>query len=578
MTIRRRCSERKCKDGRRCLKHLVLDVMFRGKRHRIPANEFAIPRMEPGRQRPIQSMEEARDWERRFIGEIKAGRDPRRPTSRAMQAGAELANVSAFLDAYMDRLVKPSGLRSIATVRSQISVLKQHLGDLPLQSLEDPDEINRFKTSSDYAEDVEIASVHRVLERLRAAINWGLAQTPPLFDRSPFHRFGVRLDKKSETIRDRRVSRDEERRLLEAALGVMNTARHQYVGETLHDRIIGALELCCRRGEMLLIQNKRVNWDTCQIGIPGATAKDKENRRVPFNPKGRVAAVLKRRATLGPDAFVFGHPSGTYQPLIQTAWETLKLLANGLEPRLGIEGTRWNQEQLRHIDLRWHDLRHEGACRLLTDGRRHPHRPADAGAREHPTDAALPQRDRRGVAKGPGSELGTAGPAAEADVGALTSGCPTAARLSPICPRRVWKLAPRAGFEPATLRLTAGCSAVELPRNSGPPPAGAGAGAARSAAHARLTANRNRSGNRPHGQSPRGPRASCHPPRPGRSRHAARQAGPGADTVHPAWREQNAWLAVPETHVRVGWLRSGASVFTAPPGATTPDGAREASC
>ncbi|MBL8144212.1 MAG: hypothetical protein JNM38_24065 [Acidobacteria bacterium] len=102
----------------------MLDVMFRGKRHRIPANEFAIPRMEPGRQRPIQSMEEARDWERRFIGEIKAGRDPRRPTSRAMQAGAELANVSAFLDAYMDRLVKPSGLRSIATVRSQISVLK----------------------------------------------------------------------------------------------------------------------------------------------------------------------------------------------------------------------------------------------------------------------------------------------------------------------------------------------------------------------------------------------------------------------------------------------------------------------
>src|SRR6476661_814120 len=27
-------------------------------------------------------------------------------------------------------------------------------------------------------------------------------------------------------------------------------------------------------------------------------------------------------------------------------------------------------------------------------------------------------------------------------------------------------LAPRAGFEPATLRLTAGCSAVELPRNA----------------------------------------------------------------------------------------------------------------
>ena len=46
---------------------------------------------------------------------------------------------------------------------------------------------------------------------------------------------------------------------------------------------------------MLLIQNKRVNWETCQIGIPGATAKDKENRRIPFNPKGRLEAILERR-------------------------------------------------------------------------------------------------------------------------------------------------------------------------------------------------------------------------------------------------------------------------------------------
>ena len=189
-------------------------------------------------------------------------------------------------------------------------MLKEHLGDLPLSGLEDPDEINRFKTDSDYAEDVELASVHRVLERLRAAMNWGMAQTPPLFTKSPFHRFGVRLNKKAEIVRDRRVPREEEKRLLDTALGEMNTAAHQYVGELLHDRIIGALELCCRRGEMLLIQNKRVNWDTCQIGIPGATAKDRENRRIPFNPKGRLAAILKRRATLGPDAYVFGSTNG----------------------------------------------------------------------------------------------------------------------------------------------------------------------------------------------------------------------------------------------------------------------------
>ena len=368
MTIRRRCTEWSCKDGRKCLEHLRFDVMWRGKRYRMAANEFAIPRMEPGKQRPIQSMEEARDWERLFIGEIKAGRDPNRVPVRSVQAGTQLGDVAAFLDAYWERCVKPAGLKSLGSVRSQLSVLKQHLGQLPLSALEEPDEINRFKTESDWAEDVELASVHRVLERLRAAINWGLAQTPPLFARSPFHRFGVRLNKKAEVVRDRRVSRDEEKRLLDAALGVMNTAPHQYVGEMLHDRIIGALELCCRRGEMLMIQNKRINWDTCQIGIPGATAKDKENRRIPFNPNGRLAAVLKRRSALGPDAYVFGSTHGEFQPTIQTAWETLKLLANGITPKPGKDGMPWNAEQLRGIDLRWHDLRHEGACRLLTDG------------------------------------------------------------------------------------------------------------------------------------------------------------------------------------------------------------------
>ena len=206
-----------------------------------------------------------------------------------------------------------------------------------------------------------------MLETLRAALNWGMAQTPPLFAKSPFHRFGVRLNKKAETVRDRRLSREEEKRLLDTALGKMNVPEHQFVGPILHDRIIGALELCCRRGEMLLIQNKRVHWDTCQIGIPGATAKDRENRRIPFNPEGRLAAILKRRAELGPEAYVFGSVNGTYQPNIQTSWDTLRLLANGIEPKPGKEGATWNQEQLRRIDLRWHDMRHEGACRLLAD-------------------------------------------------------------------------------------------------------------------------------------------------------------------------------------------------------------------
>ena len=51
---------------------------------------------------------------------------------------------------------------------------------------------------------------------------------------------------------------------------------------------------------MLLIQNKRVNWDTCQIGVPGATAKDKENRRIHSTPRtGGGDSQTSRHARTG---------------------------------------------------------------------------------------------------------------------------------------------------------------------------------------------------------------------------------------------------------------------------------------
>src|SRR2546425_7737515 len=91
MAIRRRCRSSRCKNGRRCLEHLWFDVMYEGIRYRMPINEFAVPRMEPGKQRPIESMEQARDWERLFIGEIKAGRDPRRPRAQRKASAADKA-------------------------------------------------------------------------------------------------------------------------------------------------------------------------------------------------------------------------------------------------------------------------------------------------------------------------------------------------------------------------------------------------------------------------------------------------------------------------------------------------------
>ena len=44
------------------------------------------------------------------------------------------------------------------------------------------------------------------------------------------------------------------------------------------------------------------------------------------------------------------------------------LVAYGHETKRAKPGARVEREKLRQIDLHWHDLRHEGACRLLADG------------------------------------------------------------------------------------------------------------------------------------------------------------------------------------------------------------------
>jgi hypothetical protein len=74
---------------------------------------------------------------------------------------------------------------------------------------------------------------------------------------------------------------------------------------------------------------------------------------------------LKRRATLGPYAFVFGSPSGEFQDSFKTAWESLLLLANGHDTKRSKPGARVDRAALRRVDLHWHDMRHHAASLIM---------------------------------------------------------------------------------------------------------------------------------------------------------------------------------------------------------------------
>ena len=133
----------------------------------------------------------------------------------------------------------------------------------------------------------------------------------------------------------------EERRLLDHATS------------WLRNLIIAALETCCRRGELLSLRWRDVSLGRREIALRAENTKDDELRRLPVSP--RLAGVLDmlRLDPAGqphpPDAHVFGNRIG--QPIKDPKKAWMKVCRES-----GI------------TDLKFHDLRHEAASRLLEAG------------------------------------------------------------------------------------------------------------------------------------------------------------------------------------------------------------------
>ena len=260
MGVRKICAPKGCRASPRCDHPWWFDVMHDGRRWRMLVDDFALVR---GATESVRSKQTAeRVWEPKFLAEIAAGGDPRQARKKA---AASKLTVAEFLDRYYAEYVEAEGLKSADTIQGQVKALKATLGHLPVAALEKPADISRFK--AEFRKGREVATVNRALGTLRAAINWGRFQDPPLLAVTPFHRFGVNIKVKDETKRDRRVHRDEEQRLLAACL-TMNTAEHKWSGPGMHDRLIGALETCCRQGELLRMQNRHVDWSLHQSEFP----------------------------------------------------------------------------------------------------------------------------------------------------------------------------------------------------------------------------------------------------------------------------------------------------------------------
>jgi integrase len=306
-----------------------------------------------------------------------SGKDPRVAPDREA-ATDRPATVADLLSLHRARYIDVEPLKSRDRMVSQLSVLTAHLGGLPATALERPDAIEEFKAR--YANRA-VATTNRYLPRLRHVCNWAIGRD--LLTATAFHVRGVRIPAKNERRRERRVSEAEEQRLLDACKQLNEPSRgtakltwddvrairaraqagvqqcelaaafnisrplcseivrgHIWnpdakltTGDEMRDRIIGALDSACRRGEMMKIQNKHVDWRHRWIRILKEHSKTEVARVIPFEPGSRLEKILRRRAFLGPEAYVFGEAtSGGYVKSFRSAWETLRLLANDIEP------------------------------------------------------------------------------------------------------------------------------------------------------------------------------------------------------------------------------------------------------
>jgi integrase len=129
-----------------------------------------------------------------------------------------------------------------------------------------------------------------------------------------------------------------------------------------------------RQGEMLALRFADVDLARGLITLRGETTKSKRTRFVPV-ATARLRAVLEwlqldaDGQKKSGDALVFSDEVGDRIGRFRTSWVTAILKAHGIKPEWKSYG--WTAltpaclAEFRRIDLRWHDLRHEYASRLV---------------------------------------------------------------------------------------------------------------------------------------------------------------------------------------------------------------------
>ena len=328
----------------------------------------------------VASKEAAKVEADRIRNQIRAGTfvraAERRKAAQAPAVTADAVTLRKFASTYLERVSevreRNKSWKNDRYMFAQIADFRLHddsrLGDKPLGAITE-DDLEAVVVNL-RAKGRAASTRNQYVQLLKASCRWatkkGYLARNPISEDSALRRAKI-------AQRNRRLVPDvldqngkitepgEERRLLTTA-----------AGPRLQNLILAAIETCCRRGELLSLQWRDVNLSRAELMIRAEHAKDGDTRVLPVS--ARLVAVL-RMARTDPagkdyqgDAYVFGE-LGRKVDNVKRAWETCVLKAHGHEPvwqKTGLAPA--SRAALKAIDLHFHDLRHEGASRLLEAG------------------------------------------------------------------------------------------------------------------------------------------------------------------------------------------------------------------
>jgi integrase len=231
---------------------------------------------------------------------------------------------------------KVAGVRSLGTAKGQLNVVPDYFGSCRLRSITHGD-VRQFRADR-LAQETRtktqrtIASVNRELSMLRRMLN--VAQREGWILRNPFAAGDSLISLAAENKRERILTREEEMKLLASC----NTPQRAHLKAIL----ICALDTGMRQGEIFSLRWRDVDLENGLLNIQAFHTKTMKERQVAITTRLKLELErLKADAPDNPDGLVFG------------IVDNVKRSFTAARSKAGLN------------DVRFHDLRHTAATRLV---------------------------------------------------------------------------------------------------------------------------------------------------------------------------------------------------------------------